>query len=144
MVTDLHTRAGRETGVQEMLVSRWQKMLEAPFNTALDMIWTSFRAARIGKGHVNGAELSHDEAIQIAKQEWLRAVAYFHEVSEPDLVDYAIYRFTQLNEACICWRRPDRNIRSVNTCVNDCFISSAVDVKFYISPSETFTGLKVE
>lgn len=50
-----------------------------------------FRTVQVRERHAHNGELTGYEAVQLAKQEWLSAIEYFHEVSEPDLVDYAIY-----------------------------------------------------
>lgn len=96
MVTGLHKRAPKETGVKAILGFRWQKALETRLSAALDKAWTAFRRTPGSEGHVRNSrllssELSNYEAAEIAKQEWLWALAYFHEVSEPGLVDYAVY-----------------------------------------------------
>jgi hypothetical protein len=96
MVTGLHKRTPKETGAEAILRFRWQKALETRLNAALNTVWTAFRRVPGSEGYVrNGellsSELSNYEAAEIAKQEWLWALAYFHEVSEPGLVDYAVY-----------------------------------------------------
>ncbi len=90
-MTGAHKRTSMESKVQVMLSSCWQKIFATSLNTALDRIREAFCATPSREGHVRNVELSHYQAAQIAKQEWLWAVEYFHEVSEPGLVDYAVY-----------------------------------------------------
>lgn len=78
-------------GAKAIFGIRWERTVDTLLNTAFQGIHGAFRAARNREGHVRNGELSNYEAAQIAKQEWLSAVEYFHEVSEPDLVDYAVY-----------------------------------------------------
>jgi hypothetical protein len=37
-------------------------------------------------------EIPHDEAVRMARDEWIAAKTYFNAVTETDLVDYAIHR----------------------------------------------------
>lgn len=48
------------------------------------------RAARPQDGQ-NGNIPTFQEAAELAREEWLRAGAYFDQVLDPDLVDYAAY-----------------------------------------------------
>ena len=34
----------------------------------------------------------HEDAVRIAMHEWKEAVAYFENVKDPELIDYAAYR----------------------------------------------------
>lgn len=96
MVADVHEQASKEFGAEAMLRLRWKKAFETPLNAILGKIQAVFRAMFVRDGYFRDvepfhSELSNYEAAQIAKQEWLWALAYFHEVSEPGLVDYAVY-----------------------------------------------------
>ena len=75
----------------------WVRTARILLGAVLYKIQAFFYGATDEKGylpnnnHLHDNELPNYEAAHIAKREWLRAVAYFDEVSEPDLVDYAAY-----------------------------------------------------
>lgn len=91
MVAGAHEQAHKSFGAKAILGVRWERAFDTLLNFAFQGIREVVRAARVREGHVRNGELTNYEAAQIAKQEWLSAVEYFHEVSEPDLVDYAVY-----------------------------------------------------
>ena len=91
VVAGAHEQAPESFGAKAIFGVCWERKFDTLLNTAFQGIREVFRAARSREGRVRNAELSNYEAAQIAKQEWLSAVEYFHEVSEPDLVDYAVY-----------------------------------------------------
>lgn len=91
MMACAREQAPESFGAKAMLGVCWERKFDTLRNTAFQGIREVFRAALSREGRVRNAELSSYEAAQIAKEEWLSAVEYFHEVSEPDLVDYAVY-----------------------------------------------------
>jgi len=91
-----HKQASGKFGAGAMEGFRRTNVFEAPLNAVLDRMRAVFGRMPGKNGHVRNveplhAELSDYESAQIAQQEWLWALAYFHEVSEPGLVDYAVY-----------------------------------------------------
>ena len=69
----------------------WHSTFDKLLNAAVDRMREVLRATRSRERRVQSSGLSSYEAAELAKEEWLSAVEYFHEVSEPDLVDYAVY-----------------------------------------------------
>ena len=91
-----HKQASEDFGANPILGFRWVKVLETLLNAVLDTIRVVVHGILNGHEYVRTvqplhAELPNYEAARIAKEEWLWALAYFHEVSEPGLVDYAVY-----------------------------------------------------
>jgi hypothetical protein len=91
MAACAHEQAAGSFRAKAIFGRRWERAVDTLLNTALEGMRGVFRAARSRDRLERNADLSNYEAAQIAKQEWLSAVEYFNEVSEPDLVDYAVY-----------------------------------------------------
>ncbi|MEW6229210.1 MAG: DUF2508 family protein [Bacillota bacterium] len=53
-------------------------------------LWHSCQAARAQDERSRNVP-TFQEAADLAREEWLRASAYFDEVVDPDLIDYAAY-----------------------------------------------------
>lgn len=56
----------------------------------LRRLWHSYQSARAQDERSRNVP-TFQEAAELARAEWLRASAYFDEVVDPDLIDYAAY-----------------------------------------------------
>lgn len=60
--------------------------------SVLERAWARACALRrAGEGRESSCVPTVEEAVENARKEWLRAVSYFDQVVEPELIDYATY-----------------------------------------------------